>query len=116
MGFESSADSYWTLTKLIVHRFDPDSKTSEQYANAAGDSASPTANEIDAVANQFFKDDAMPDVVVGNETTSSDPSCAPTSAVGLDTSAASQIHVIMPIEVDGDSQGVHLRKILKQAR
>ena len=113
MGFESSADSYWTLTKLIVHRFDPDSKTSDQYSNAAGDSDSPTAREMDAVANQFFKDEPMTDVVVGNGMTSSDPSSAPTSAIGVDASATSQIYDLMPIEVDGDSQGVHLRKILK---
>lgn len=73
MGFETSADSYWTLTKLIVDHFDSKSAT-----NAPG------GHDDGVVGASGWKDKQ------GNS--------------NLD---------FMPLEVDCDSQGAHLRKILK---
>ncbi|EXJ95673.1 hypothetical protein A1O1_00796 [Capronia coronata CBS 617.96] len=85
MGFETSADSYWTLTRLIVQRSEattenascPRPETANSPSNGTESSARPATNG--------FKSGL--------------------SSVGLD---------FMPLPADCDSQGSHLRKILRR--
>ena len=72
MGFETSADSYWTLTTLILQRFE-------------GKSAQGIFNDFNGSTNS--NDDSS-------------------------ESAGSNFLDFMPLEVDCDSHGAHLRKIL----
>ncbi len=84
MGFETSADSYWTLLRMIVQKFEANS------ANAA-------ANEAYNCPNGTYGNDQSQTGTYSNGTSQR------SSTPGLD---------FMPLEADSDSQGAHLRRIL----
>lgn len=89
-GFETTADSYWTLIKLIVQKFEIESAPQ----TAGGSEADLKA--IDSFLNG-----------VTNGGDGAGPTCDGVAKIsifqGLD---------FMPIEADCDIQGAHLRKIL----
>ncbi|KIW43328.1 uncharacterized protein PV06_04440 [Exophiala oligosperma] len=84
MGFETSADSYWTLLRMIVQKFEVHS-------------ANTTTAEINSALNSMYGDDHTQAGLNSNGTSQSGVS------LGLD---------FMPLEADCDNQGAHLRKIL----
>ncbi|KIX01125.1 uncharacterized protein Z518_10191 [Rhinocladiella mackenziei CBS 650.93] len=90
MGFETSADSYWTLTKLVVQRFE---------------GKSPSHHHPNGAANTTTFLNGM----MGNDDTASE-----SSANSLGMGGSSTGLDFMPLEADCDSQGAHLRKILKR--
>ncbi|KAK5336494.1 hypothetical protein LTR07_008528 [Exophiala xenobiotica] len=85
LGFETSADSYWTLLRMIVQKCEANS------ANAA-------ANEAYNASNGTYGNDQSQTGTYSNGTSQG---CQ--STPGLD---------FMPLEADSDSQGAHLRRIL----
>jgi hypothetical protein len=85
LGFETSADSYWTLLRMIVQKCEATS------ANAA-------ANEAYNAPNGTYGNDQSQTGTYSNGTSQG---CG--STPGLD---------FMPLEADSDSQGAHLRRIL----
>jgi hypothetical protein len=89
MGFETSADSYWTLLKMVVSKFEDKA------------SGSPVAGAVNGTTNGTSSDDDC-------RHTRSNPSGL------LGQRASSPALDFMPLEVDCDSQGAHLRKILKR--
>lgn len=119
MGFETSADSYWTLTKLIVHRFDAKSSSSPREAHSASSSVSYPSGATTTVnvgGMQIFVNDevmAEPRNGVSDVASGSTPGIA--TAMGGTKEEWSMLD-FMPIDTDCDSQGAHLRKILKRAR
>ena len=102
MGFETSADSYWTLTKLIVHRFDPKSSSSPTEAQSASASAVFPGTQRSNVGGMqiHVKDEPM------------SAGSGPHNGAGGGWSTVD----FMPIDTDCDSQGAHLRKILRRPR
>jgi hypothetical protein len=126
MGFETSADSYWTLTKLIVHRFDPKSNTSpHEDSHSASSSMSHSAGTtINVGGMQIALKDEITSVPTGLAAgyASADLSSAPTdfgpaysTSMGGQGGGFSPLD-FMPLETDCDNQGAHLRKILRRAR
>ena len=94
MGFETSADSYWTLTSMIVQKFERKNRTNSTGGSSNGVTSQPTGHTTvkrDTVAS----DDGMSE------------SSANSRARGI-----SPVLDFMPLEADSDSQGAHLRKIL----
>ena len=111
MGFETSADSYWTLTKLIVHRFDPKSTTSPADGQSTSSSVSQTTTTVTLGGMEIsVKGEAMGAFDTSESTPSGDFVPASTTNLGWSTCD------FMPIDTDSDSQGAHLRRILKRAR
>lgn len=94
MGFETSADSYWTLTKLIVQQFE--GKSVSQTAGSGNSSGIHPSNT--ATNGPLVSDDAMSESSLNGVG-------ARGSSPGLD---------FMPLVADCDSHGAHLRKILKR--
>lgn len=94
MGFETSADSYWTLVRLIVQRFE--TKSAASTTGTSNGTESPVAIPASNGANG------------GQEAIIDSPLTGP-SARG-----ASPDLDFMPLEADCDSQGAHLRRILKK--
>lgn len=84
-GFETTADSYWTLVKMVVQKFEIES------APQTASEDEPAANVTNAVLNGISSSGNLA-APHGN------PLCR-----GLNC---------MPIEADCDNQGAHLRKIL----
>ncbi len=89
MGFETSADSYWTLLKMVVSKFEGKDSGS-QFAGTANGSTNGTNGNDDSRQTR-----SSPSGLLGQRA----------SSPPLD---------FMPLEVDCDSQGAHLRKILKR--
>lgn len=86
MGFETSADSYWTLLRMVVQKFEGKSGTK-------GSTEDVVTNGTNTFVNGVIGDDATMPVLNG------------AGVVSLD---------VMPLEADCDSQGAHLRRILKR--
>ncbi|EXJ73250.1 uncharacterized protein A1O5_03010 [Cladophialophora psammophila CBS 110553] len=95
MGFETSADSYWTLVRMIVLKFERKKSVS---------SASSSINGAVSHSTGVF---------VKEETGASDDGMSESSTNGKGLSGASPSLDFMPLEADCDSQGAHLRKILQ---
>ncbi|EXJ89777.1 hypothetical protein A1O3_02844 [Capronia epimyces CBS 606.96] len=89
IGFETSADSYWTLTRLIVQKFEA---ATENVTESRTDSGSGGGS---GSGIQGRDPPIMASTGYGGG--------IGTSRVGLD---------FMPLQVDCDSQGAHLRRIL----
>jgi hypothetical protein len=97
MGFESSADSYWTLTKMLVLEF-------ESKKNGGGATNITASGTTQHLANQAAK----------REPRASDDRM---SGMSINSRAAAPFMNnldFMPLEADCDSQGAHLRKILSR--
>ena len=117
MGFETSADSYWTLTKLIVHRFDskPNSSPTSGGHSASSSMSYPTTTTVNVGGMQIsVKDEPMGNTVGFGGSSDSTPSAdfVPPQTTHLGWSTLD----FMPIDTDCDSQGAHLRQILKRGR
>jgi hypothetical protein len=93
MGFETSADSYWTLVSMIVQKFEQKKRRPSTSGTTNGAGSHYTGQKRDAGAS----DDEMSESSAGRGVGRSSP--------GLD---------FMPLEVDCDNQGAHLRKILSK--
>jgi hypothetical protein len=125
MGFETSADSYWTLTKLIVHRFDLNSNNSNGIENGNSTTTSnPAATTTFNVGGMQItvKDEKMKGMASSATGTGSDTpplggaEFVPAHATSLGNGGGWSALDFMPIDTDCESQGSHLRKILKAAR
>ena len=121
MGFETSADSYWTLTKLIVHRFDPKSNTSPRECHSAASSMSyPSTTTVNLGGVQIsVKDEPMvgPGGHASSDTATGTAEYVPTQTTNTGGFGGGVPVVdFMPIDTDLDSQGAHLRKILRRGR
>ncbi|ETI25285.1 hypothetical protein G647_04660 [Cladophialophora carrionii CBS 160.54] len=97
MGFETSADSYWTLVRMIVLKF--------QYKKRASSTASPT----NGVAPPH-----TPHVVMKREMGVDDDGLSESSLNSRGGRGSSPSLDFMPLEADSDCQGAHLRKILSR--
>ncbi|OAL27801.1 hypothetical protein AYO20_09654 [Fonsecaea nubica] len=95
MGFETSADSYWTLVKMIVLRFEHKKSASSTSSSING---APT-NSSGGFAHR--------------EGGASDDGMSESSMNGRAARGVSPPLDFMPLEADCDSQGAHLRKILQ---
>ena len=119
MGFETSADSYWTLTKLIVHRFDAKSNSSPRDGHSASSSVSypsGTTTTVNVGGMQIsVNDEVMADLRNGTSDVASGFTPGTATGMGGNKEEWSMLD-FMPIDTDCDSQGAHLRKILKRAR
>ncbi|KIW21747.1 uncharacterized protein PV07_12823, partial [Cladophialophora immunda] len=96
MGFETSADSYWTLVRRIVLKF--------EHRN----SASSAASTINGAATNSTSGSAH------IEAGTSDDGMSESSTNGRAAGGLSPSLDFMPLEADCDSQGAHLRKILQE--
>ncbi|OQV03472.1 Fungal specific transcription factor domain-containing protein [Cladophialophora immunda] len=96
MGFETSADSYWTLVRMIVLKFEHRK------------SASSAASSINGAATNSTSG------LAHREAGASDDGMSESSANGRATGGLSPSLDFMPLEADCDSQGAHLRKILQK--
>ncbi|KIW74950.1 hypothetical protein Z517_11721 [Fonsecaea pedrosoi CBS 271.37] len=96
MGFETSADSYWTLVKMIVLRFEHKKSASSTSSSING---APT-NSSGGFAHR--------------EGGASDDGMSESSMNGRAARGVSPPLDFMPLEADCDSQGAHLRKILQR--
>jgi hypothetical protein len=130
MGFETSADSYWTLTKLIVQRFDPTSPSNRSSGASTRDNAS-VASSVD-VGQRPNKAQKMTNLQIGgmqlkveNDQMAGVVDTAPAfggdglaNGGGMVNGGSGGVAAIdfMPIETDCDSQGAHLRKILRRVK
>lgn len=129
MGFETSADSYWTLTKLIVHRFDPKSNANPHETSHSTSSLSyPSGTTVNLGGMRLTVKDGHTSALTGVPAGYASSCFSSATAAGItdfgpDYSAsmggqggAFSPLDFMPLETDCDSQGVHLRKILRRAR
>ncbi|OAL31198.1 hypothetical protein AYO22_01231 [Fonsecaea multimorphosa] len=96
MGFETSADSYWTLVRMIVLKFEHKKSAS---------SASSSVNGAATSSSGGF---------VHRETGASDDGMSESSTNGRGAGGLCPSLDFMPLEADCDSQGAHLRKILQK--
>ena len=114
MGFETSADSYWTLTKLIVHRFDTKSNSSPDGTQLTTMMVNVGGMQISVKDEHMSNNFTGPPVAgrFGSLETTPSGDFIPASATNLGWSTLD----FMPIDTDCDSQGAHLRKILRGAR
>ncbi len=94
MGFETSADSYWTLTKMIVQRFE--GRNAGHAAASVNSNGTPPSHTT--VGGLIGNDEAMSEA----------------SSNGIEVRGSSPSLDFMPLEADCDSHGAHLRKILKR--
>ncbi|KAJ9611619.1 hypothetical protein H2200_004803 [Cladophialophora chaetospira] len=97
MGFETSADSYWTLVRMIVMKFEYKKGTNSTTSSANGAGTQYTAQTI-TKRELGPSDDGL-----------SESSLNSRSVRGLSPSLD-----FMPLEADCDSQGAHLRRILSR--
>ncbi|OAP58657.1 hypothetical protein AYL99_07747 [Fonsecaea erecta] len=97
MGFETSADSYWTLVKMIVLKFEDKKSTNSASSSINGAATNSSSGLCRRGAG-------------GN----SDDGTSESSTNGRGARGASPSLDFMPLEADCDSQGAHLRKILQK--
>jgi hypothetical protein len=97
MGFETSADSYWTLVRMIVMKF--------EYKKRAPSTAGTTNGVVPAHTTY---------VGMKRETGADEDGMSESSLNSRGGRGASPILDFMPLEADCDSQGAHLRKILSR--
>lgn len=97
MGFETSADSYWTLVRMIVLKFEYKKRTTSVASSTNGTAGQHAPHNI-AKRDPGASDDGM-----------SESSLNSRGARGISPSLD-----FMPLEADCDSQGAHLRKILSR--
>lgn len=130
MGFETSADSYWTLTKLIVQRFDSRDKDGSGLGSGVSTDDASVVSEVDGMGTRAgapgqtnlqiggmslkVDNDQMAGVVSAGVPSAREGIGG--GSTGLTNGGGYGVIDFMPIETDCDSQGAHLRKILRRVR
>jgi hypothetical protein len=95
LGFETSADSYWTLVRMLVYKFEMKTSSSGTITPTS------TARQINSNGNGTGVEHV--------------PHRGPTGHSGLLVKIPGKMNPcldFMPLPADCDNQGAHLRKIL----
>ena len=95
MGFETSADSYWTLVRMIIMKFEYKKRTTSTTSSTNGTGIQHTTHSV------MKRDFGASDDGVSETSMNSRGARGPSPSLDF-----------MPLEADCDSQGAHLRKIL----